>query len=47
MRHKDKKEIVPFSNDSLLVNDIRQMIEETRSAVTTAVNAGLTMLYWK
>jgi len=28
------------------VNDIRQMIEETRSAVATAVNAGLTMLYW-
>jgi predicted nuclease of restriction endonuclease-like (RecB) superfamily len=46
MRRKDKKEIGLFSNNSLLVNDIRQMIEETRSAVMTAVNAGLTMLYW-
>jgi predicted nuclease of restriction endonuclease-like (RecB) superfamily len=46
MSRKDKQEIEPASNNSLLVNDIRQMIEETRSAVATAVNAGLTMLYW-
>jgi predicted nuclease of restriction endonuclease-like (RecB) superfamily len=46
MSRKDKKEIRLFSNNSLLVNDIRQLIEETRSAVATAVNAGLTMLYW-
>jgi predicted nuclease of restriction endonuclease-like (RecB) superfamily len=46
MSHKDKQEIVPASNNSLLVNDIRQMIEETRSTVATAFNAGLTILYW-
>jgi predicted nuclease of restriction endonuclease-like (RecB) superfamily len=46
MSRKDKKEIGLVPNNSLLVNDIRQMIEETRSAVATAVNAGLTMLYW-
>ena len=46
MNCKDKKEIGQASNKSLLMKDIRQMIEETRSAVATAVNAGLTMLYW-
>ena len=30
-----------------LLRDIRQMIEETRSAVAVMVNAGLTMLYWQ
>ena len=35
-----------MSPDQLL-GDIRQMIEETRSAVATTVNAGLTMLYWR
>ena len=30
-----------------LFADIRRMIEETRSAVATTVNAGLTMLYWR
>ena len=30
-----------------LVGDIRALIEETRSAVATAVNAGLTLLYWR
>ena len=29
-----------------LFADIRQMIEDTRQAVSQAVNAGLTMLYW-
>lgn len=33
-------------NQSLL-KDIRQLIEETRSAVAATVNAGLTMLYWQ
>ena len=46
MIRKDKQEIGPALNNSLLVNDVRQMIEETRSAVATAFNAGLTMLYW-
>jgi len=30
-----------------LLGDIRKLIEETRSAVATTVNAGLTMLYWR
>lgn len=30
-----------------LLNDIRLMIEETRSKVAVTVNAGLTMLYWR
>lgn len=46
MNRKDRKEVRKAFNNSLLVNDIRQMIEETRSTVATAVNAGLTMLYW-
>jgi len=44
MNRKDRKEVGQSLNKSLLVNDIRQMIEETRSAVATAVNAGLTAL---
>lgn len=30
-----------------LIRDIREMIETARSAVAAAVNAGLTMLYWR
>jgi predicted nuclease of restriction endonuclease-like (RecB) superfamily len=30
-----------------LLGDIRKMIEETRAAVASAVNAALTMLYWQ
>jgi len=30
-----------------LLGDIRKLIEETRSAVATTVNAGLTALYWR
>lgn len=29
-----------------LLRDVRQLIEQARSSVATAVNAGLTMLYW-
>lgn len=43
----DKKDIEPVSNNSLLVDDIKQMIEATRSSVATAVNASLTILYWR
>ena len=46
MSRKDKQELGPALNNSLLVKDVRQMIEATRSTVATAVNAGLTMLYW-
>jgi len=42
----DKNELEPVSNNSLLVDDIRQMVQATRSSVATAVNMGLTMLYW-
>ena len=31
---------------SNLFSDIHRMIEDARSAVASAVNAGLTMLYW-
>jgi len=31
----------------ILLGDIRELIEETRNAVSTTVNAGLTMLYWR
>jgi len=30
-----------------LLGDIRKMIEETRAGVAAAVNAGMTMLYWR
>jgi len=46
MSRKDKQELGPALNNSLLLEDIRHMIETTRSAVSTAVNAGMTMLYW-
>jgi len=32
---------------SKLLDDIRRMIEETRSKVAVTVNAGLTLLYWR
>lgn len=32
---------------SILLGDIRRMIEDARSAVATAVNVSLTMLYWR
>lgn len=34
-------------SDDALVGDIQALIEETRPAVATAVNAGLTLLYWR
>jgi predicted nuclease of restriction endonuclease-like (RecB) superfamily len=42
----DKQETGPASNNPMLLEDIRQMIEATRSAVATTVNIGLTTLYW-
>ena len=35
------------ATDSVLVQDIRCLIEEARSTVASTVNAALTMLYWK
>lgn len=46
MGKKDKQEVGPISNNSLLIDDICQMIEATRSAVAATVNTGLTILYW-
>lgn len=31
----------------LLLDDLRQMIEEMRNGIAATVNAGLTMLYWR
>ncbi len=39
-----KKKLVVTSR---LLQDIRRMIEKTRSTVAAAVNVGLTMLYWQ
>ncbi len=47
---KGKKKVNSLKRSALsatLISDVRQMIEEARSAVATAVNAGLTMLYWR
>ena len=30
-----------------LVNDLRTLIEEARSAVSVTVNSAMTMLYWR
>ncbi|MDI9394127.1 MAG: PDDEXK nuclease domain-containing protein [Euryarchaeota archaeon] len=46
MSRKDIQKPGPASNNYLLLEDIRHMIEDTRSVVATAVNAGMTMLYW-
>lgn len=46
MSRKDKHGPGPASNSFLLLKDVRHMIESTRSAVATTVNAGLTALYW-
>lgn len=35
------------ASDGKLLDDIRRMIEETRSAVAVTVNVGLTVLYWR
>jgi predicted nuclease of restriction endonuclease-like (RecB) superfamily len=35
------------SVEAALLNDLRSLIDEARSAVAVAVNAGLTMLYWR
>ena len=33
-------------NSKSKLPDIRRLIDETRAAVATTVNAGVTMLYW-
>ncbi|MFH1287845.1 MAG: PDDEXK nuclease domain-containing protein [bacterium] len=38
---------ITSTKDRNLFNDIRQMIESSRSSVAVTVNAGMTMLYWQ
>lgn len=37
----------PAKHTDVLLNELRDLIEETRSSVATTVNATLTMLYWR
>ena len=37
----------PQTTAGALLNDIRRMIEKTRSSVAIAVNTGLTLLHWR
>lgn len=37
----------PNTIDKSLIRDVRHLIEESRASVAAAVNAGLTMLYWR
>ncbi len=46
MSKNDKAGLAAAPDSFPLVDDIRRMIEAARSSVATAVNAGLTMLYW-
>jgi predicted nuclease of restriction endonuclease-like (RecB) superfamily len=39
-------QIEPYATDSLL-QDIRRLIDDTRTAVATTINTGLTLLYWQ
>ena len=41
----DKKDLLVA--DTALIHDIRRMIDKTRTLVASAVNAGLTKLYWE
>ncbi|MCI5163989.1 MAG: DUF1016 family protein, partial [Candidatus Electrothrix sp. AX5] len=46
MSKKDAQ--LPLDSDvDGLIADLRQLIDETRSAVAVTVNAGLTLLYWR
>jgi predicted nuclease of restriction endonuclease-like (RecB) superfamily len=48
IKKHDSGQITPLNNIVALplLDDLRQMIEETRQAVATIVNTALTMLYW-
>jgi len=37
----------PTQHRDALINDLRSLIEETRSTIATTVNAALTRLYWR
>ena len=36
-----------LSKESKLINEIRDLIEETRKSVAQFINAGMSMLYWR
>jgi predicted nuclease of restriction endonuclease-like (RecB) superfamily len=40
-------EVLEAGSSGVLLDDIRALIKETRAQVATAVNAGLTLLYWQ
>ena len=40
-----RKPVAPV--ETPLVNDLRTLIEEARSAVSVTVNSAMTMLYWR
>lgn len=48
-RQQNIQQIKPFPSktSSVLLDDIRRIIEETRHGVAVTVNAALTMLYWR
>jgi predicted nuclease of restriction endonuclease-like (RecB) superfamily len=41
------REVLMVGSGGVLLDDIRALIKETRAQVATAVNAGLTLLYWR
>lgn len=46
----NQKTVQPLQSPILpenLLEDLKEMIDQTRSSIATTVNAGLTMLYWK
>jgi len=47
LTHEKKQLSTVKSEPNALFQDIRKLIDETRSSVAVTVNAGLTMLYWK
>lgn len=42
-----EKKVTTTSVSTVLLDDLRHLIEETRQGVAVAVNAALTMLYWR
>lgn len=42
-----KKKVATTSVSTVLLEDLRHLIEETRQGVAVAVNAALTLLYWR
>ena len=46
-RHPKNAGSPPQNVTSLLLKDIRRMIEEARHAVAATVNSALTLLYWR